>query len=406
VAGFNLGVYRTRVRQCGKVTVEVYAAQEVEASLERRHLDAHPGGELVVRQTPEGSKVVAVLPRQVPPLDPTALLDRVADEAEQALRYFETLFGPLPFPRLALSQVPGHFGQGWPGLVYLPTLSFLPEAERSRMGLGAKSQEFQHRVSAAHEIAHQWWGNQVGWVTYRDQWLSEGFATYAAALHLGQGKDGERTFRELMHSYRDELLSKTEEGSTIESGGPIWLGHRLSNSLNPGGYANITYKKACWVVHMLRALMTDPVTGSDEAFFRMLRDFLTAYRGRNAATEDFVRHAEKYMTRTADLEGNRRLDWFFNAWVYGTGIPAYKLNVSVRRVTAKKFVVEGTIEQSGVPDDFETLVPLIATYTKGRPVLLGRVAVGGNGGRFKFTTTSRPTRVAIDAENLLAVVRQ
>jgi hypothetical protein len=137
----------------------------------------------------------------------------------------------------------------------------------------------------------------------------------------------------------------------------------------------------------------------------MLRDFLAAYRGQYPSTQDFIRYAEKYMTRDMDLEKNRRLDWFFADWVYGTGIPTYKLEAETRRLAPQKFVVEGTIEQSDVPPEFEMLVPVIATYSKDRKATLGRVTVGEGGGRFRFTTTSKPARVAVDEDSILAVVR-
>jgi aminopeptidase N len=188
-----------------------------------------------------------------------------------------------------------------------------------------------------------------------------------------------------------------------EAGGPIWLGQRLSNSLTPNGYDNIVYKKACWVLHMLRGLMSDPSTGSDERFFRLLRDFVATYQGMNVSTEDFIRHAEKYMTRPSDIEHNHRLDWFFNEWVYETGVPTYKLESSVEQLSPKRFLVQGTIMQSGVSSNFEMLVPVVAEVGKNEKVSLGRVLVSEDGGRFKFTTRERPKRLAIDEDNLLAV---
>ena len=405
VAGFNLGAYVSRTRHARNAVIEVYAAREAEASLEKRHVEAQPPGEIIVQRSAHGDIPIGVIPKSVAPLDPAALLDRVAGVAASAVQHFETLFGPFPYPRLSVSQIPGYYGQGWPGLVYLPTLSFLPEAERSRLGLGGKSGDYLNELAVTHEIAHQWWGNDVGWQSFRDQWLSEGFASYAAALHLAREREGERKFRELLRSYKADLLRKTEQGSTIESGGPMWLGHRLSNSLNPEGYTNIVYKKACWVIHMLRAMMSDSASGSDEKFFRMLREFLATYHGQYPSTRDFIRHAEKYMTRDLDLDRNRKLDWFFADWVYGIGIPTYKLGVSTRRSGPKKFIIEGTIEQSGVSADFEMLVPVVAIFEKDRKVLLGRVVVGDTGGRFRFTATSKPARVAIDEDTILAVVR-
>lgn len=407
VAGFNLGPYHSVARRVGKTTVEIYATPEAEAGLEKLRAAAQPLMPLppTSRREPRRWPPEAVS-GPVIPLAPAALLHSVGENAEHAVEYFEKLFGPFPYPRLAISQIPGRFGQGWPELVYLPTLAFLPRSQRSEMGLGGKSSDLVQQGLLPHEIAHQWWGNLVGWRTYHDQWLSEGLASYAAALYLAQEKDGEDKFRETLRGYKRDLLAKTKEGATVESGGPIWLGRRLSNSLNPDGYTNIVYKKACWVLHMLRSLLTDPATGSDERFFKMLRGFIAAHRGEEVATEDFIRSAEKYMTGAIDLEHNRRLDWFFSEWVYDTGIPAYKLEASTRQLAPGKFVVQGTIEQSGVSEDFEMLVPVIAVYGRDKKVVLGRVAVAGEiKSRFRFSTRAKPARVAIDEENLLAIVQ-
>jgi aminopeptidase N len=190
-----------------------------------------------------------------------------------------------------------------------------------------------------------------------------------------------------------------------EASGPIWLGQRLSNSLTPRGYDTIVYKKACWVLHMLRGLMRDPTTGSEEKFFHLLRDFVATNQGTSVSTEDFIHEAEKYMTRASDLEHNRRLDWFFNEWVYETGVPTYQLQSTVKQLSPKKFLVQGNITQSGVSGDFEMLVPVVAEVGKDKRMSLGRVAVSEDEGRFKFTTTTRPRRLAIDTDNLLAITQ-
>jgi hypothetical protein len=402
VAGFNLGPYTSVERRAGKTLVTVYATRAVESSLEKRR-DAEPSPPMVIG----GSHRTMANPLQLEPvpLAPSALLDNVAGVASQAVQYYASLFGSYPYPRLAISQIPGSFGQGWPELVYLSTLSFLPKTERSKLGLSREGGDPLGPVIVAHEIAHQWWGNLLGWQTYHDQWLSEGLASYAAALFLAQGKDGSRQFRGLLHLYKDALLAKTSEGATIESGGPIWLGHRLSSSLDPAGYSNITYKKACWVLHMLRGLMTDPKTGSDARFFRMLRDFVTHYQGQSVSTEDFIHHAEKYMTAESDVEHNHKLDWFFNEWVYDTGIPEYTFKTEVRVLATGQYVLQGDIKQSNVPEDFEMPVRVVALYPRDKRVTLGQVVVGASGAHFKFTMPQKPLRVMIDEENLLAVVR-
>jgi hypothetical protein len=405
IAGFNLGPYHSVERSIGKTTVEVYATREAEAALEERHtrrLVPHfvPPAPF---PSPQRTTTMSISPEMVPPLAPAALLQSVAEGAAEALAYFESLFGPFPYSRLAISQIPGGFGQGWPELVYLPTLSFLRKSERYELGFPEKTEDLLGHGMVAHEIAHQWWGNLIGSKTYHDQWLSEGLATYAAALDLARQKDGERRFHQLLRSYKSDLLSKDKNGMINEASGPIWLGQRLSNSLTPGGYDTIVYKKACWVLHMLRGLMRNPSTGSDEQFFRLLRDFLATYQGKDVSTADFVRHAEKYMTRASDLEHNRRLDWFFNEWVYETGVPTYKLQSSVKQLSPKKFLVQGSITQSGVSSDFEMLVSVVAEVSRDKKEGLANVPVSEEGGRFKFTTTEKPKRVAIDEDNLLAI---
>ena len=400
VAGFNLGPYNSIARHVGKTSITIYATREAESALEKRH-DAQNGPPVVI-----GGRKSVVDPIQLEPvpLSPSALLGNVADVASQAIQYYSTLFGPYPYPRLAISQAPGSFGQGWPELVYLPTLSFLPKTERYELGSTRAGSDPLGPGMIAHEIAHQWWGNLLGWQTYHDQWLSEGLATYAAALFLAHGKDGNRQFRDLLRVYKSDLLAKTSEGATVESGGPIWLGQRLSSSLDPQGYSTIVYKKACWVLHMLRESMTDPNTGSDARFFRMLRDFVSHYQGQSVSTEDFIHHAEKYMTPSSDLERNHKLDWFFDEWVYDTGIPVYTLKTEVRALPTGKFVIQGDIAQSDVPSDFEMPVRLVALYGRDKRVTLGQVVVGSNGAQFKFTAPQKPQRVMIDEETLLAVV--
>ena len=120
--------------------------------------------------------------------------------------------------------------------------------------------------------------------------------------------------------------------------------------------------------------MRDPATGSDERFFQLLRDFVASNQGMSVSTEDFVRHTEKYLTRSIDLEHNHRLDWFFNEWVYETCVPTYKLQSSVKQLSPKKFLIQGAITQSGVSSDFEMLVPILAELGKEKKVTLGRVA--------------------------------
>lgn len=407
VAGFNLGAYEQRTRLVGKVEVKVYATRDAEASLVRQLTPRLSPIPLELQRRAAGGLRSGGFTNPPVVLDPAALLDRVVARAAHAISYFQTLFGPFPYPHLALSQVPGNFGQGWPELIYLPTLSFFVGDQGLTMPGTQSLQGLQEELFVSHEIAHQWWGNEVGWKTYHDQWLSEGFASYAAALELERSKDGERKFHELFRQYKRDLLSKTADGKTVESGGPIWLGRRLNSSLDPRGYDEIVYKKACWVLHMLRCLMDGASArgpaDSKERFFKMLRDFENTYRGQSPSTEDFIKIADRYMTPEMDLDHNHSLEWFFTDWVFGTGIPVYKIHSTTRRLRSGRYLTTGTIEQSGVPEGFEMLVPLVARAGKNREVPLGRVAVGPTGS-FRFRTSFKPEHITVDENQILAEV--
>ena len=76
---------------------------------------------------------------------------------------------------------------------------------------------------------------------------------------------------------------------------------------------------------MVRMMMWDNKTG-DQKFPRTMHDFVQTYSGKAASTEDFKAMVEKHMTPEMDFDGNHRLDWFFNEYVYGTALPTYKLS--------------------------------------------------------------------------------
>jgi len=113
VAGFNLGPYTSVERRAGKTHVAVYATREAESSLEeRRAVSVIPP---VVVHRLGGIEANTPMVLKVPqPLKPSALLDEVAEISADAVEYYASLFGPFPYPRLAISQAPGSFGQGWP----------------------------------------------------------------------------------------------------------------------------------------------------------------------------------------------------------------------------------------------------------------------------------------------------
>lgn len=404
VAGFNLGDYEVRKVRDKELTVEVYANRQLERALQPQPLAATPPillPESMARRFPTG------LPRPEPIASPAGQADDLAREALDAIRFFENYFGPFPYSHLAISQIPGNFGQGWPGLLYLSTFSFLRPSEQARVGLSARSREFFTDLVPFHEAAHQWWGNLVGWQDYRDQWISESLASYAGLLYLEKRRGDRGGMENWLKKYKDDLLAKTLEGRPVEQAGPIWLGKRLAASDAPGAYETIVYGKGAWVMHMLRHLLRDPKTGSDERFRQALREFLATYRHRTATSQDFRRIFNKYMPKSLDLEGSGNLDWFFEEWIYDTGIPRYTVESSVKPVAAAKprFAVRGKIIQKEVPEHFTMPVPVYGKPPQGKLVLLGTVTTTGPGTPFHFSVAWKPSKIVLDPfHTILAVV--
>jgi aminopeptidase N len=142
-------------------------------------------------------------------------------------------------------------------------------------------------------------------------------------------------------------------------------------------------------------LMRQNAANPDDAFLKMIREFVENYKGKNASTWDFKRLAEKYMTSALDLRGDAKLDWFFDEWVFAMGIPTYSLDYKVEPVR-NAFIVSGTIKRTGVSDNFTMPVPLY-----GDDVFLGRVPVGDSEESFRFQVTKKPERVVIDPQETI-----
>ena len=122
-------------------------------------------------------------------------------------RVFTAYFGPLAEKHVAITQqAQWSFGQSWPSLVFLPYLAALDGTQRRELGYGVGTAEFLDLVGP-HELAHQWWGHAVGDATYRDAWISEGFAEFSAALVMERTLPAKR-LADYWEKSRDLILEK------------------------------------------------------------------------------------------------------------------------------------------------------------------------------------------------------
>jgi hypothetical protein len=382
IAAFNLGNYEHATVERKGYVVDVCANRSLEAALQPRTPAVAVPPALPSRRRPEALTQPA--PEPVP--SPLERLHALASEVASALEFMASKFGPPALPRLTVSPIPGAFGQGFPGLIYLSTLSYLKYLPRARLNSSsAKTQElFFEDLLQAHETAHQWWGNRVTSTTYRDYWLMEALANYSALLYLEKIK-GTRSVELMLDGYRSALLEKSPNEGTIDSTGPIVLGVRLENSLEPRGWRAITYGKGSWIIQMLRRRL------GDERFFSMLNELLKRYDHRDISTENFREFAAAYLPPKSD---DPKLEAFFDQWVYGTGIPNLKLATTLKG-KAPAFKLVGTITQTDVDEEFSALVPVEIQVARGKTITQW-VRTSSTPVTFTVSLQAPPVKVALD----------
>ena len=402
VAGFNLGEYATASVTSGSHSIDIYANRELEESLRNRLMASPPEGIAVPSNTfgAPSSRLAVTLP--APPPSPADALKKLGKEIDSSVRFYETFSGPFPFHNLSVSQIPGTFGQGWPGLLYVSTFSFLSPEAQQRAGLSPTGQEHFTELVPYHEVAHQWWGNVVGWPSYRDQWIDEAISNYLALLFADTRGNPEHTLHVWLSRYRRQLTEKSQDADEPAADiGALTLGLRLNSSRSPSAYERVVYSKGSWIIHMLREMLRQPAVAGqpgkqrDARFIALLQKLVTKYAYRALSTDDLQHEVESVMTPGMDLEGDRSMDWFFDEWIRGTGIPHYRVEFTSHRDDTG-YSVRGKLFQTGVPRSFLVSVPLYATGGAGGRSFLGNVVAAGPETSFRFHTSSPLHKILID----------
>ena len=400
-AGFAFGDYKIYTEKVGDVEVQVYANKQPDDLLKSiQSAVDDPIRDLA--QGPGGSRAAPVA---IGNLTASALAKTIGMETSNTLRVFQSYFGPYPYKQIAVTNIIGSYGQGWPGLLYLGWFTFLDSTQRNALGI--RNQVQLTDFFRGHESSHQWWGHRVGWKSYHDQWLSEGFAEFSGKLYV-QFRENPKEFLEQLRRDKELLHSGDIHSHQIDSLGPIWMGRRIrSSETNGSSYQNLIYSKGGYVLQMLRSQLTDPRNQDPEHLFKeMMQDYCKTFDNKPASTEDFKAIVEKHMTRGMDMDGNHKMDWFFNQYVYGTGIPQYRLHATVEGTTDGKSHLKGEITRTGVPETWKDAVPLYA-HLGDKTMRLGILSVAHSREPIDVIVPARFDRVSInDYEDLLADVKQ
>jgi hypothetical protein len=393
VAGFAYGDYKVTNDKAGDVVIDIYANRETDDVMTevQRYFESGAGAQTAA----------------VGSMSPSIMAKTMGTEIANAVRVYSAWYGPFPYKHLSVTSLPisYSYGQGWPGLIYLWSASFLDSTQRNAIGL--RDQTGLTDFFRGHETSHQWWGHRVGWKSYHDQWLSEGFAEFSGNLYVQYRQN----MKEYLTRWRKEkeLLRRSDvKGHKIEELGPIWMGQRIASSITDGGsYQDLIYSKGGYVLQMLRMQMMNPRDQDpDHLFKEMMQDYCKTFDNKPASTEDFKAIVEKHMTHGMDLDGNHRMDWFFNQYVYGTGEAQYNFRATTEAAADGKTHIKGEISRAGVSDTWKDALPLYA-HIGDKTVKMGLISVSRANQPFDFTITGKIDRVSInDFEDLLAEVKQ
>jgi hypothetical protein len=264
-----------------------------------------------------------------------SLPDRVAD----IVSFYANTIGEAPYPNFTLAtldaELPSGHSPAYFGMWNQPTLPTTVSWRDDPVALNGHPFFF-----LAHEVAHQWWGQSIGWKNYHEQWLSEGLAQYFAAMYAAQDRGGD-VERQLFSQMRTTAMDLSRHG-------PVHLGYRLGHVQGDSRiFRGLVYNKSAVVLHMLRRLI------GEDAFLRGIQRFYRTHRFQKAGTGDLLAAFE--------AETPQPLGRFFDRWILGFTLPdarfSWRMDPDGTHVVLK-------VEQTG--DTFDFPLTVTVQYTNGQ----------------------------------------
>jgi aminopeptidase N len=295
----------------------------------------------------------------------------LVDQAADVLDFYASAFGPYPYEKLGivLRLWPVFGGHSPASFIVLNEVPWLGEGFPVPVDTPVNLSNWKEYF-LAHEIGHQWWGQGVSFDSYKDQWLSEGLAQFAAASYL------ERKYGQAASAAILKKFSRWTEKKSFR--GPVVMGSRLSY-FDFEAYQAIVYNKAALAMFMLRDLL------GRETFEAGLRSFFEKYKFRAARTSEFASAME--------AASGRDLKAFFRGWLYSWELP------DVRTTWAETPVAEGVRVDFRVTQVKGRFVfPLWVEWSRKGESGRTLIVVDGESTTASLTLPGRPDRIRVNPD--------
>ena len=203
------------------------------------------------------------------------------NETVDFIELYYTLYGPYPFE----NEKYGHCMAPISGGMEHQTMT---------------TQGYFEKTLTSHELAHQWWGDNVTCASWCDIWINEGFASYSEYLML----------ENLYPAEKNQHMLDVHTNVMNQNGGSVWVLDSLNEARIFSG--RLTYDKGAGIIHTIRYLINN-----DSVFFDALRAFQVSFKDSTSTGVDFKNFI-------ADFTGTN-LDAFFEQWYFGEGYPTYSI---------------------------------------------------------------------------------
>ncbi len=331
----------------------------------------------------------------------------IATQAAVSINMFNEISGvDYPYAHLNLvnDPAPALYGQAPSSLIYLGSFVFRGEGSIvSEGGFGFGGSGFSGTGTAkflksvvAHEVGHQWWGSRVANQNTRNYWFVETLAEYFSAIYLERVFGG-KEYQEQVDEWRRAVLNRDARAS-VQHSNAIFPGPDFG-----GAYQANVYNKGPMAFHMARQIF------GDELFFKALKAFSQKLTQKGEIVSRDIQMVLEEVLGGVDANGNaykQDLEWFFDQWIRGVGIPEFRLTYDVRETEDGGAIIEGKVEQRMVVGSihnrhvveneyYRGIVPITIVLSKNREANQV-IVVDGPEHSFRLKVPEKPLDVVLD----------